>query len=112
MDESFNTKLGFEIKQARLAANLSQEQLAELLNVDRTYISFLESGKRSPSLETFIQLLNHLDIKLSFFPYEWLQKLYSVCSQYNLEIETLADTINDPKLIPNNCGFIPNYPYI
>lgn len=100
MDESFNTKLGFEIKQARLAANLSQEQLAELLNVDRTYISFLESGKRSPSLETFIQLLNHLDIKLSFLPYEWLQKLYSVCSQYNLEIKTLADTINDPKVIP------------
>ena len=100
MDESCNTKLGFEIKQARLAANLSQEQLAELLNVDRTYISFLESGKRSPSLETFIQLLNHLDIKLSFLPYEWLQKLYSVCSQYNLEIETLADTINDPKVIP------------
>ncbi len=70
MDEFLNTKLGFEIRQARLSANLSQEQLAELLNVDRTYISFLESGKRSPSLETFIQLLNHLDIKLSFLPYE------------------------------------------
>lgn len=100
MGESFNTKLGFEIKRARLVAGLSQEQLAELLNVDRTYISFLESGKRSPSLETFIQLLTHLDIKLSFLPYEWLQNLYSVCSQYNLEIETLADTINDPKVIP------------
>ena len=67
MNESFNTKLGFEIRQARLSANLSQEQLAELLNVDRTYISFLESGKRSPSIETFIQLLNHLDIKLMFY---------------------------------------------
>lgn len=29
-----------------------------------------------------------------------VEKLYSVCSEYNLEIETLADTINDPKVIP------------
>lgn len=100
MGESFNTRLGLEIKQARLAANLSQEKLAELLDVDRTYISFLESGKRSPSIETFSQLLNHLDIKLNFLPDEWLQKLYSVCREYNLEIENLADTINDPKVIP------------
>ncbi len=100
MDKSFNIELGLEIKQARLNSGLSQEQLAELINVDRTYISFLESGKRSPSLETFYLLLHHLDIKLSFLPYKWLKKLYKVCSEYNLEIETLADTINDPKVIP------------
>lgn len=88
------------IKNARIQAGLSQEQLAELIAVDRTYISFLETGKRSPSMETFFQLLKYLDIELDFLPCEWLKKLYFVCKQYNLEIETLADTINDPKVIP------------
>ncbi|MDJ1171470.1 helix-turn-helix transcriptional regulator [Roseofilum sp. BLCC_M154] len=96
MDHQLNNA----IKNARIKAGLSQEQLAELIGVDRTYISFLETGKRSPSMETFFQLLKYLDIELDFLPYEWLKKLYFVCKQYNLEIETLADTINDPKVIP------------
>lgn len=100
MDKSFSLEFGIKIKEARQRAKLSQEELAELINVDRTYISFLERGKRSPSLETLHSLLKVLNIDLNFIPYKWLQQLYQVCNKYNLEIETLAETIKDPKVIP------------
>ena len=41
--------------------NLSQEQLAELVAVDRTYISDLERGLRNPSLKTLARIADALD---------------------------------------------------
>ncbi|GCA72148.1 hypothetical protein MiYa_03698 [Microcystis aeruginosa NIES-2519] len=44
---------------------LSQERLAEAANLDRTYISLLERGKRNPSLLCLISLCRALNISLS-----------------------------------------------
>ena len=43
-------KVGLKIKQIRLQNNLSQEKLALLSNLDRTYIASVESGKRNISI--------------------------------------------------------------
>ncbi|WP_157133644.1 helix-turn-helix domain-containing protein, partial [Nodularia spumigena] len=40
-------------------------KLAELANLDRTYISLLERGKRNPSLVCITSLCKALDISLS-----------------------------------------------
>ena len=42
-------KLGDKLRTFRLKCNFSQEKLAEITNLDRTYISSLERGKRNPS---------------------------------------------------------------
>lgn len=42
---------GRAIKMLRVSRGLQQRQLAKQLDVDSSYISLLESGKRSPSLE-------------------------------------------------------------
>ncbi len=42
---------GRAIKMLRVSRGLQQRQLAERLDVDSSYISLLESGKRSRSLE-------------------------------------------------------------
>lgn len=42
---------------------LSQEDLAARLDLTRTYISYLESGKRYPSLEMLIALAQALDVR-------------------------------------------------
>ena len=49
-------EIGFRVKQARLNANLTQEQLAEKANLSPSFISRLENGKVLPGLEK----LNHL----------------------------------------------------
>jgi len=58
-------KLGRKIKDIRQQQNISQEQLAQRCEFDRTYISMLERGKRNPSLLNLKKLSTGLQIKLS-----------------------------------------------
>jgi len=53
---------GVILKQERNNKSLSQEELAYLSDLDRTYISMLERGKRQPSLKTIFMLASTLDI--------------------------------------------------
>jgi transcriptional regulator with XRE-family HTH domain len=50
------------LKEHRKRSGLSQEALALLANVDRTFISMLEGGKRQPTLTTLFSLAKALDI--------------------------------------------------
>jgi transcriptional regulator with XRE-family HTH domain len=53
---------GFVIRGLRKSKNISQEQLADVCNLDRTYISLLERGLRQPSLSTVFSLANALSV--------------------------------------------------
>ena len=53
--------LGSRIKSLRKAKGLTQEQLANLINVTKVSICCYEKGNRTPNLETFIDLVNVLD---------------------------------------------------
>lgn len=67
MDKNILAQFGKCLKNARTAKGLSQEKLAETVNLDRTYISLLERGKRNPSLICIASLCQALDISLSEF---------------------------------------------
>jgi transcriptional regulator with XRE-family HTH domain len=49
----------------RRSAGLSQEAFAERCDLDRTYISGIERGKRNVSLENLRVLASALDLTLS-----------------------------------------------
>ena len=49
------------IREARLASGLTQEALAQVSNVDRTYVGLLENGRRQPSLSTIFSLAAGLE---------------------------------------------------
>jgi transcriptional regulator with XRE-family HTH domain len=49
--------LGNLIKQARLKAEMTQEDLAAKASLTREYVSLLERNKRSPTIEVFIRLV-------------------------------------------------------
>lgn len=53
---------GAKLKQLRLAAGLSQEELASRAGIDRTYVSSCERGRRNISLETICRLAAALDV--------------------------------------------------
>jgi transcriptional regulator with XRE-family HTH domain len=65
------------LRRLREAANLSQEGLADLSDLDRTFVSLLERGQRQPSLETVFSLCTALEIR----PHEFVRQL-------EFEIET------------------------
>ena len=48
--------LATEIKRARLAAGLTQEQLAAKANVSREMVNYIERGKRQPTVAIFVRL--------------------------------------------------------
>ncbi len=48
--------LGLELRKSREAAGLTQEKLAFLAEVDRTYISMLENNKKSPTVDMLFRL--------------------------------------------------------
>jgi transcriptional regulator with XRE-family HTH domain len=48
--------LATELRKARLAAGLTQEELAAKAGVSREYINYLERGKRTPTVAVFIRI--------------------------------------------------------
>jgi transcriptional regulator with XRE-family HTH domain len=57
--------LGDELRKAREAAGLSQEDLAYKAKVDRTYVSMLERGKNSPTVEVLFRICRALRVSPS-----------------------------------------------
>ena len=57
-------KLGKRIKELRQARNLSQEKFALQIDMDRTYLASIESGKRNVSLENISKIASGLEISL------------------------------------------------
>ncbi len=55
---------GKNVRYFRKSRALSQEQLAELCGLHRTYISHVECGKRNVSLENIQKIAGALQIKI------------------------------------------------
>lgn len=57
-------QLGKRIKKLRRKAGLTQEQLAEKVNVSTTHIGLVETGKRRVSLKTLQKIASVLGVKV------------------------------------------------
>lgn len=62
---NINERFGKRIKEVRKAKGLSQEKLANLAEVDRTYLPEVERGERNISLVVAEKIANALGEKLS-----------------------------------------------
>ena len=62
-DKNLLNSLGIKLRTCRLQKNFSQEKFAELTDLDRTYISGLERGKRNPSYLIIKRLCEILEIE-------------------------------------------------
>ncbi|MFN3759224.1 MAG: helix-turn-helix domain-containing protein [Algoriphagus aquaeductus] len=58
--------LGNAIKQARRDRNLTQEQLGELVGVQKAQISKIENGAKNARIETILKVFEALGAKISF----------------------------------------------
>lgn len=68
-------RLGERIKELRTQKAISQEELADLAGLDRTYINSVENGHRNISIANIEKIANALDVSLSdFFNKSFFQK--------------------------------------
>jgi transcriptional regulator with XRE-family HTH domain len=58
-------QFGNNVKKNRVRRNLSQEKLAELSDLHRTYIGGIERGERNLSLKNIYKIAEALNIKVS-----------------------------------------------
>ena len=61
----FLKKFGDRVQLLRNQAGISQEKLAELAEMHRTYISGIERGERNVSLINIMRLANALNLSVS-----------------------------------------------
>lgn len=60
-----SAKFGRVVAKARIKQGLSQERVAELAGLDRTFISLIERGRRRATLETAVAIAQALGVSLS-----------------------------------------------
>ena len=73
-------QLGKNIRYFRQYRNLTQEGLAERVNISGSYMTMIENGTRSVSLDILIRLANELHVSL-----DWL-----ICADYSLVMKNLS----------------------
>lgn len=93
--------IGKKIKEQRIRKNISQEKLAELIDVTPSYISNLESGNRIASLHTMLEIVNKLELS---FDYLMLDDLTINSNEMKIdknliEFKNILAEINDKALI-------------
>lgn len=54
--------VGNRIRAARRSKKLTQEQLAELVELSPSHVGVIERGVKSPNLDTFVAIVNALDV--------------------------------------------------
>ena len=55
-------KLGENLKKIRAMKNITQTALAELLDVDKSFVSNIENGKTNPTLSTLSSIAKVLGV--------------------------------------------------
>lgn len=65
MASSINVRFGAGLRKIRLGKGISQERLADLAGLHRTYISSVERGERNVTLQTVEKLAKALGTSMS-----------------------------------------------
>ena len=80
MRDSIKTAFGTVLRKHRLQQNISQEKLAELAGLDRTYISQIARGLKSPSIQTLLALAQALHVQAHILIFDLERELSSSTS--------------------------------
>jgi transcriptional regulator with XRE-family HTH domain len=65
MDEPIAATFGAVLRERREAAGISQEQLADRAGLHRTYVSLIERGRRTASIEVVRKLAKALGASMT-----------------------------------------------
>ena len=84
--------IGRRIMIIRKRNHISQLDFSELIDKSPTYVSYIENGKKSMSLDTFVQIANALDIPADILLAEQLTGSVMAASQ---EITMLLTDCSD-----------------
>ena len=85
--------LGLKIKEVRKQRKITQDKLAEMLDLDVGYISKLEVGRNFPTIGTLEKIASVLGVEL----YELFQFTKGKDKDFKDEIISIYDNLNKEK---------------
>ncbi len=84
--------LGQRIKAIRQQNQLSQLMFSELIEKSPTYVSYIETGNRSMSLDTFVEIANALEVPTDMLLTEQLRgSPVSASQEFTLLLSDCSD---------------------
>ena len=90
--------LGKRIKEIRKRAGFTQEKLAEIVSIDITTLSGIESGRNFPSLVTLEKIAKNLDVSfVTLFDFNHLLSVNEMKTHIKNNINNFSD--EDIKMI-------------
>ena len=60
-------EIGLKIKERRKAVGITQEYIANVLEVNPSHISNIENGRANPSLTALVKIANILECSVDYF---------------------------------------------
>ncbi len=91
--------IGQNIRASRIRKKLRQEDLAELTDLSVTYIGMVERGEKIPALETFVKILNALEVSADVVLADVLKVGYEVKASLITEQLSLLTPTEREKVI-------------
>ena len=90
--------LGKRIKELRKLSGLTQEKFSEMIGIETTSLSGIESGRHFPSMPTLEKIANNLNVELkTLFEFNHLRPINEIKQDIIKNIDKLDD--NQIKLI-------------
>ncbi|MGN0151615.1 MAG: helix-turn-helix domain-containing protein [Wujia sp.] len=87
-DLDFKT-IGLKIKERRQSIGITQEHIANLLNVNPSHISNIECGRANPSLTALVKIANILECSVDYF----------ISGEYTYRIDKEKEKTLDDKIM-------------
>ena len=94
VQEYFYQRIGELIKDARMEANVTQDQLAHFLDLSRASIVKIEHGKQKVQIHTLIEIINYLEIPKNDF-FEKLTRTFKIHVSKKIESKIKKEISTD-----------------
>ena len=99
-EESFSQKIGKRIREERLRLNLTQERLAEDVNLSMAYIGQVERVDRSLTLENLIIVAKRLGVTVDYLLSDCISPKED--DEYRLWSQLMNDRTQEQKMLAIN----------
>ena len=84
--------IGSKIKEARARAHLTQEELAEIIDIRPTHLSVIERGVKTPKLDTFVKFVKALNLSADALLLDGMDQVNdSIVAELSVRLGRLTD---------------------
>jgi transcriptional regulator with XRE-family HTH domain len=92
-------KIGLRIRSLRVEKDFKQEKLAEILNIDRSTLSKIESGTNTPTTRILMELKRIFSVSIDWLLFGTGPRKYAGTDKYNPDLEELLESISKDKIL-------------